>query len=212
MDISLSSLPGTRTTYQMSSKMRTTAGRAECQACGGGVRPVKQRGACKAASCEAGNPSREGRNLVPFTGLRGCQVATSLNMKISACLSKTELVLLCVKKRILSVRQNHSCHGASGGRTRFLRKSSYACFDSGVRNNPQKCRVANWCRYARTVRRTGQEMRDRMTDELLGQNKMVGKKGSSKGGYGIDCPWLFLAVLSVACRGGSCSPTSVIAC
>jgi hypothetical protein len=32
----------------------------------------------------------------------------------------------------------------------------------------------------------------------------------SKGGYGIGCPWLFVAVLPVAPRGGSCSPVFVI--
>jgi len=34
--------------------------------------------------------------------------------------------------------------------------------------------------------------------------------GMPKGGFGIDCPWLFVAVPPVAYRAGSCSPTSVI--
>ena len=34
--------------------------------------------------------------------------------------------------------------------------------------------------------------------------------GMPKGGYGIDCPRLFVAVLPVAPRAGSCSPRSVI--
>jgi len=34
--------------------------------------------------------------------------------------------------------------------------------------------------------------------------------GMPKGGLGIDCPWLFVAVLPVAAEAGSCSPTSVI--
>jgi hypothetical protein len=34
--------------------------------------------------------------------------------------------------------------------------------------------------------------------------------GMPKGGLGIDCPWLFVAVLPVAPGAGSCSPTSVI--
>ncbi len=32
----------------------------------------------------------------------------------------------------------------------------------------------------------------------------------AEGGYGIDCAWLFVAVLPVAPGAGSCSPTSVI--
>ena len=36
--------------------------------------------------------------------------------------------------------------------------------------------------------------------------------GMPKGGLGIDCPWLFVAVLPVAPGAGSCSPTSVIVC
>jgi hypothetical protein len=38
------------------------------------------------------------------------------------------------------------------------------------------------------------------------------KLGLPKGGYGIDCPWLFVAVLPVAPGAGSCLPTSVIVC
>ena len=36
--------------------------------------------------------------------------------------------------------------------------------------------------------------------------------GMPKGGLGIDCPWLFVAVLPVAPGAGSCSPASVIVC
>jgi hypothetical protein len=34
--------------------------------------------------------------------------------------------------------------------------------------------------------------------------------GMPKGGFGIDCLWLFVAVLPVAPGAGSCSPTSVV--
>ena len=36
--------------------------------------------------------------------------------------------------------------------------------------------------------------------------------GMPKGGYDIDCPSLFVAVLPVAPGAGSCSPASVIVC
>jgi hypothetical protein len=46
----------------MKSKLRTTAGLAESDACGGGVRPNEPRGVGVAASNEAGKPTCEGRS------------------------------------------------------------------------------------------------------------------------------------------------------